>query len=297
MRVLVTGVTGFIGSYICQELDNYRDVELVGCVRGDKRLNSLYAKRIKVDFLTDGFENVIAQAKPDVIVHSAAISRVDYCEENRQEAWKVNVEATEKIAKTASKIGARMVFLSSDFVFSGQNQFETEESATNPVSFYGETKVAAEQKVVENCANHLIIRPVLVYGIPLQQGAYNIVTMIAKNSKEGKPLRIVSDQYRTPVFVLDLAKFIVKTVFSTETGVFHAGGVDFVSVYEFAVKIAETFGLDKGLIIPVSSAELSQVGTRPPITRFSSQKAREVFGYNPRSIDSALALLTTKYNL
>jgi dTDP-4-dehydrorhamnose reductase len=290
-NVLVTGATGFIGSYVCKEYASQPSIKLFAAVRDSKKWLTDTAENIVLDFSLDSFQQTILDIKPDVIVHTAALSQVDYCEQHRNEAWQINVEATRLIAEAAQKMGSRLIFLSSDFVFSGQNEFETENSPTNPVSFYGETKVAAEKYVRQICKNHLILRPVLVYGIPLLAGRQNMVTMVKRNLEDGKAITIVSDQYRTPVFVGDLTKLIVKTAMGIQTGTFHAGGPDYLSVYEFAVRIARTFNLDETLISPITSAELNQTGKRPPRTRFDNRKAIGLLGFTPMSVNDALKQL------
>ena len=123
-KIVVTGATGFIGGYVCKSLSNTDDIQIYACVRNSKDFVFDVAINLEVDFLNEGFERLIASVKPDIIVHTAALSQVDYCELNRDEAWKVNVAATEKIAFVAKEVNARLIFLSSDFVFSGENEFE-----------------------------------------------------------------------------------------------------------------------------------------------------------------------------
>ena len=291
-KIIVTGASGFIGGYICKLLSDVPKTQLYACVRDEKSVIADPAIKVEINFLKEGFEQRLANIEPDIIIHTAALSQVDFCEQNRNEAWKVNVEATEKIALVAKEVGARLVFLSSDFVFSGKNEFETEESACSPVSFYGETKVAAESAIKRILDNYAIVRPVLVYGIPLNEGRNNIVTLVKRNLEQGKPMTIVDDQYRTPIYVEDLVDFLLILCSSKEIGIFHVGGAEYISVYEFTLKIARFFNLDVALLSPIKSKELAQKGVRPPKTRFDNMKVQTLFSFYPNSIDAGLLRIT-----
>lgn len=294
-KIVVTGASGFIGGYVCKYLFNTPQTEIYACVRNGKTTPSDTAIQVEVDFLKEDFERLIENIEPDIIIHTAALSQVDYCELNRDEAWRVNVEATEKIALVSKKVGARLVFLSSDFVFSGQNEFETEESACSPVSFYGETKVAAERAIKRILDNYAIVRPVLVYGIPLVEGRNNIVTMVKQNLEQQKPMNIVDDQFRTPIYVEDLADLILILCFSSEVGVFSAGGSEYLSVFDFALKTAQFFELNTTLISPIKSKDLAQTGSRPPKTRFDNSKVQRLFSFFSKNVDAGLARIATQH--
>lgn len=287
-KIVVTGASGFIGSYLCKNLDQDKNIQLYAMKRkaGGPILN--HGKNVILDLSSDKLEQCLIDIRPDIIFHTAALSQVDYCEINQNEAWNINVLATEKIARTAQEIGARMIFLSSDFVFSGQNEFETEESDYSPVSYYGETKVAAELAIKKLMTNYAIVRPVLVYGIPLNQGRNNIVTMIKQNLESGNCLNIVTDQFRTPIYVKDLIVLLIQLGLSAEKGIFHAGGLEYISIFDFAQKIARAYGFDARLLSPVNSLQLSQKGVRPPKTHFTSTKAHRIFPFFTRNIDQGL---------
>lgn len=295
MKVLVTGANGFIGSYVCREFEATTRVDLYKAKRNINRFKELGNNVIEIDLQQPLFEQHIETLQPDVIVHTAALSQVDYCQENQEEAWRVNVEATRIISEISAKRRIRLIFLSSDFVFSGQNEYETEDSKTAPVSFYGQTKEEAEKIITTNCHNFIIIRPVLVYGYPLQSGRDNFLTFVLKNLKQNKQLNIVSDQYRTPLYVVDLARLIVKAASSDLTGIYHVAGPDYLSVYEFARSIAQHWKFNDTLINQISSESLNQPGRRPPKTRFLNTKTFNDFGIDTLSINEAFNYMTNDY--
>ena len=157
----------------------------------------------------------------------------------------------------------------------------------NPISFYGRTKLEAEDAVKEYEYDWAIVRTILVYGKPFS-GKGNILTAVKEKLENGEEYKVVDDQFRTPTYVEDLAAGIVAIVEKKARGIYHLSGKDMLTPYQMACMTADHLGLDKSLIKKISSAELAQPAKRPPTTGFDIEKARKELGFVPRSFEEGL---------
>lgn len=280
--VLITGANGFLGYYLVQRLlaKNYF---VIATGKGENRLpytgeNFLYQS---LDFTNKrNVAEVFAETKPGIVVHCGAISKPDECEKAREVAFLNNVSGTTNLLESAAGTRAHFIFLSTDFVFSGAEGFYKETDTRSPVNYYGETKVLAEDEVMKYPFNWTIVRTVLVYGKTFS-GRDNIVTNTAKALKEGKPLKIFTDQLRTPTYVEDLAAGIVTIIEKKARGIYHLSGEDQRTPYEIAIETAKFLKLDDSLITPVTAEEFHQPARRPPKTNFNISKAKSELNFQP----------------
>jgi dTDP-4-dehydrorhamnose reductase len=287
--VLITGANGFVGYYLIQQLLD-KNFAVVATGKGGNRLpyqqeNFCYRS---LDFTSK--ENVAAvfqDVKPQVVVHCGAISKPDECEQNRKAAFLSNVTGTINLLEASAAIQAHFVFLSTDFVFSGDRGFYQEEDERLPVNYYGETKVLAEDEVRQYPFRWSIVRTVLVYGKTFS-GRENIVTNTAIALQQGKALKIFDDQVRTPTYVEDLATGLVAIVQKGATGIYHISGEDIKTPYEVAVETARLLNLDSSLITLVKAHEFDQPARRPAKTGFDISKAKRELGYQPLSFKEGL---------
>ena len=188
----------------------------------------------------------------------------------------------------AKKIGARFILLSTDFVFDGAAGPYKETDVANPVSYYGSTKVAAEKAVSESGLDAAIVRTCLVYGDVVTGTRNNIVTWVKDNLQQGKTIKVVSDQWRTPTYVEDLSAGILLLIDKQASGIFHISGDDLLSPYDMAIATAEHLGLDKSLIEKVDASTFSQPAKRPARTGFVIDKARTELGFKPLTFKEGL---------
>jgi dTDP-4-dehydrorhamnose reductase len=235
----------------------------------------------------DSVKATLAKYRPDVIVHSGAVSKPDECELNKEAAFLTNVTATTYLLKEAQKQKSFFVYISTDFVFSGQKGMYKEDDERQPVNYYGETKLLAEDEVMQYEFGWSIVRTVLVYGKP-KLSRQNLLTNTANALKEGKPLKIFNDQVRTPTYVEDLAGAIVSIINKKARGVYHISGSDVRTPYQMAVAVAEYLQLDSSLITPVQKGEFNEPAQRPLKTGFDISKAKEHLGYAPVSFEEGL---------
>jgi dTDP-4-dehydrorhamnose reductase len=239
--------------------------------------------------------DVIARTKPSAIIHAAAMTQVDPCELDPASCRRVNIEATERLAQHAARIGARFIFLSTDFIFDGLAGPYREDDTPNPLSVYGRSKWEAEEcvRAVPNL-DWTIVRTVLVYGPVFRGTRSNIISWVRSSLEAGKPIQVVSDQWRTPTYVGDLARGIHAIITRGATGIYHISGRDFLTPYDMAIRTARLLSLDESLISKVDASTFTQPGRRPARTGFIIDKAIRDLDYNPISFEEGILLTLGK---
>ena len=285
-KFLITGSNGLVGQHMVEIL-RHQNSEIIATSLGPDKIkdNSGYifelvdiTNKLEVDYFTDRY-------RPDVIIHTAAMSQADECEEKRSECWKVNVEGTDNIVQAAKRTDAWLVHLSTDFVFNGTRGRYSEQDETSPVMFYGTSKLESEKRVISGCKKHTIVRTSMVYGLNEKMNRPNILTWVMNALGEGREIRVVDDQFRTPTFAPDLANALFMLAEKEKKGTFHVSGDVFLSVYDFAIKIAKAFNLDENLIQPVTTSMLSEKARRPLKTGLNLSKIRKEINYTPSTLE------------
>ena len=292
MKVLITGANGLLGQHLVKMLIESTDYEVTATGKGVSRAPINSSNRYKYFSLdiTDGVEvnTFIAQNGPDVIIHTAAITQVDDCEKDPVHCWNTNVTATRFLVEAAETIGAKFIYISTDFVFDGEAGPYIESDIPAPVNYYGSSKLGAEKSVIEAKLSWCIIRTVLVYGNILVGNRNNIVGWVQNNLSQGKSIQVVSNQLRTPTYVEDLAKGILLVVQKKAIGIYHISGEEVMSPYDMALATAEYLHLDKNLIEKVDAAIFKQSGKRPAKTGFVIDKAKNELGFKPLTFKEGL---------
>ncbi|HUQ65111.1 MAG TPA: SDR family oxidoreductase [Flavitalea sp.] len=291
LKILVTGANGLLGqTIISQLLGKKYDVVATGRGRervvADKLLGYLY----KDTDITDGpaIEQVIIDQRPHVIVHAAAMTQVDQCELNKQDCYNINVTATRFIIDAAKAVGARFIFVSTDFIFDGNSGPYSENDEPSPVNYYGSTKMVAEKAVMESGLDYAIARTILVYGIVPASGRTNIIGFVKQNLEQNKIIKMVTDQVRTPTYVDDLAAGIILIIEKNGSGIYHLSGEQQMTPYDIGIEIARYFNFDENLVIKASSEEIKQPAVRPVITGFDISKAKRELGFKPKTFQEGL---------
>lgn len=289
-KILITGANGFLGYYLTKLLWE-TGYTVIASGRGESRL-PFHGDRyeyVSFDFTQkQEVDHAIAILQPAIVVHCGAISKPDECERDRENAFLNNVVATVHLLKACERIGAKFIFLSTDFVFDGTKGMYREEEERKAVNYYGQTKILAEDEVMQYPHPWAIVRTVLVYGKPVASRE-NLLTVVAKALESNKPLTIFSDQVRTPTYVEDLAAGILHIIEKQATGIFHLSGLDILSPYQMAVAVANYLQLDASLIKAITENDLKEPAKRPQKTGFTITKAQRELDYQPISFAEGLA--------
>lgn len=292
LKILITGANGLVGQHLVSYLLATTPHHIIATNRGECRLPFATNKRWKYVSmeLTDGVavNKFVRLEKPEVIIHAAAMTQPDPCEENPIACWLINVTATRFLLDAAAMIGAKFIFLSTDFVFDGLNGPYRETDCTGPVNYYGSSKLAAEKAVEERGINWAIVRTVLVYGNILVGNRSNVISWVKDNLENGRPIKVVNDQQRTPTYVEDLVKGLALVLEKNAAGIFHISGADEMSPYDMAVATADYLGLDKTLMTQVNASTFTQPAQRPLKTGFVIEKASQDLGYEPIGFKESL---------
>lgn len=258
MKVLVTGVKGQLGYDVVREL-NKRNIEAIGCDLGEFDLTN---REQTIDY--------IVAAKPDAVVHCAAYTAVDKAEDDREVCYKVNVLGTRYVREAAERIGAKLVYFSTDYVFGGEGETPWKpDDKPSPVNYYGETKYLGEKEVTLYHKS-FIFRISWVFGV----NGKNFVRTMIRLGKEKTELNVVADQIGSPTYTYDLAKLVVDAISTEKYGVYHATNEGYCSWFEFASRIMEETGLHC-VVKPVTSADYPTRAKRPHNSRMDKSSLTE----------------------
>ena len=299
-KMLVIGGTSLLGYKL---LSNTNDFELYASYNKNL-INLKNVETLKIDITNKKNCEKIFDLKPDIIINTAAITNVDYCEKFERNAFDVNVTGTKNIAEIAEKLGVKLIHISTDAVFSGDKKIYLEEDEPNPISVYGKTKLESE-KIVSKVNDSVILRPSVLFGwIPFEYvktidesrktmnfGLW-VIDQLYKNNK----MSIVNDQFNTPTLADNLAENIHKIVIKDIAGIFHLSGLSCISRLDFSKKIAKTFGYSNDLISPISSKELKQIAPRNLQSCLKCDKIIQK-GVNLLKIDQAIEKMHNEIKL
>ncbi len=287
IKILLTGSNGFLGQHIAKLANPNKHIHLTGWSE-NRSIHDYCDDFQQVNLLSVDISAQMVE-KFDVVIHTAALSQVDYCETHRNEAFRVNIEASRQLAEACLHTGTRLIHISSDFVFPGKDKLVTENDKTDPVNYYGRTKEMAELHIQNICPKSTIIRPVLIFGPTIAGTRSNLVLWVKKSLAAKQNINVTTDHFRTATYVKDLAAMTLQVAQSPNKGIYHTCGADYLSVYEMALKVAEAFHLDQNLITPVHSSSFTAQAPRPACTSFSAKKAIRDFGFKSRSFEEALS--------
>jgi dTDP-4-dehydrorhamnose reductase len=277
-RVLITGSNGLLGTNLLQRVLSHGHDVPIGLSRGECQNASLGDFQfIRADLAEPGVaEDAIERARPDVVIHTAAMTNVDGCERQRDEAWATNALAPAYLARTCARHAVRLVHLSTEYVFDGLAGPYGEEAHTNPLGWYARSKHAGEQAALRLHDDCVVARTTIIYGYAAHVRA-NFVLWLVGQLRAGEQVRIVHDQIGSPTLADNLAEMVLALATSNERGVFNTVGADVVSRLEFSTAIAREFGLDQSLIVPITTAELGQPAPRPLRAGLVMDKFRRAF--------------------
>jgi len=299
-KILVIGGSSLLGYKLLSNTNNF---ELYASYNKNL-INLKNIETLKIDITNEKNCEKILNLKPDIIINTAAITNVDYCEKFKKNAFDVNVTGTKNIAKIAEKLGSKLIHISTDAVFSGNKKFYAEEDRPNPISVYGKTKLESE-KIISKVTDSIILRPSVIFGwIPFEyiktkdesRKTMNFGLWVLDQLYKNNKMSIVNDQINTPTLADNLAENILKIIKKDLTGIFHLSGLSCISRLDFSKKIAKTFGYSNNLISSISSEKLKQIAPR---TLESCLKCDKIVqnGVNLLKIDQAIEKMYNQIKL
>ncbi|MBC8322719.1 MAG: SDR family oxidoreductase [Candidatus Marinimicrobia bacterium] len=269
-KVLITGSSGQLGASL--QLNDYDVMRTDIFPQGDQEnftildiTNELHVK------------NLLEAEKPDVIVHLAAMTNVDGCERNPDQAQLINVKGTENLLNSFS---GKFIFVSSDYVFDGENGPYIEEDDVNPINVYGKTKLESEESVRRLSNDWIILRTNVVWNIGGNFKA-SFADWVVDELQNNRLIRIVADQWNNPAWTVDIGNVIETMIKHDGKGLYHHGSSRVINRYDFACMIANVYELNTSLIEPITTKELNQTAKRPLKCGLITKKLENDFNFNP----------------
>nr|WP_276869802.1 dTDP-4-dehydrorhamnose reductase [Fournierella massiliensis] len=296
MKILITGASGQLGTEIQRQLKNGGSA--LGPVPERLKNATVIATDVAELDITDRDATIafVRRHQPDTIISCAAFTNVDGCETNPEAAFKVNAIGASNLAQAAERINARLIHVSTDYVFRGEGDKPLDESErVDPKSVYGKTKALGEEYVKNFCHRYFIVRTAWLYGY----AGKNFVKTIVNAGKKFGRLEVVSDQLGNPTNAEDLAHHILQLAVSHDYGVYHCTGEGVCSWYEFASEIIRLSGVD-ATVAPCTSAEYSArhpaAADRPAWSALENRMLACTVGNHMRDWKEALADFFAHWN-
>jgi dTDP-4-dehydrorhamnose reductase len=292
--VLITGASGSLGWVLAEKLAP--NCEVIACYYSNPdvpggtlgvRLD-LSEGSVSPDLPQQGsLDGLFLKHKPEVVFHLAAWTAPDRCEESPEEAMKVNFEATRELASLARDAGSRLVFVSTDLVFDGTRGNYGEEDSASPLSIYGDSKLRAEKAVLETCDGAVVVRTSLIYG-PGSGIRRTFLSNVVENLRAGKPMKLFTDQKRNPIWTEDLARSLIDSVRLDLAGLYHIGGSEVVTRYEFGQMVCRAFGYDETLLSPTKMEDFDYLAKRPLDSTLDTGKFEAATGFIPTPVEAVM---------
>jgi dTDP-4-dehydrorhamnose reductase len=303
-KLLVLGASGLTGYKLIQLAK--RRFETYGTYNSRSiiqyKSESLFKLEVKKE---ENLRKIFRDIKPDIVVNTIALHNVDYCEFHQEEAFSVNAKAVGIIANLCNNLGSRLIQISTDFVFDGQQGNYSELDVPNPLNVYGKSKLEGEVQA-KTSASYSIIRPSVIYGwTPLEMQdltsssgkPMNFALWALLKMNKGDVLKIVNDQFTTPTLADVLATIVLKLAIRESNALYHAAGTACISRYEFTKKIANMMGYLTTSIKPIKSNFLTQTAKRPTNSCLNSEKLQKDLEYKLPDIDESLSIMKSQIEI
>ena len=289
-RILITGGNGLLGIKLLRQAAVEYHITAID-LHDNPVVEISDMDYFKVDITDEeNIRTIIKKIKPDCIINTAALTDVDACEDRKELAWNVNVNGTKNIAACCKELGIKLIHISSDYVFDGNNGPYTEDDEIKPINYYGYTKFESEKIVQEFLSDYAICRTTVLYGYE-SMVRMNFVTWLIQMLKDKKKLKIVTDQVGTPTLADDLSSALLTILKKNGRGIYNTVGSELIDRYSFAIKVASVFNQDVSLIEKTTSDLLKQKAERPLKAGLKIDKIKSELGVNFSSVDEGLIRL------
>lgn len=282
-KILITGSNGLLG----QKLVNYcldHNIDFLASANNDNVFSLCPDDRFITLDVTNPkqVKEVIENYRPTHIINTAAMTNVDACEIDVENCYAVNYQGVKNLLNAISESDTHLTQISTDFIFDGEKKLYNENDTIGPLSEYGKSKWKAESFLLGSSHKQItILRTSILYGTGESLKKSNIFNWAMTQLREGKELKIVNDQFRTPTFVDDLVQACFKVIDKGVNGIYNIAGGELHSMYDYILLLAEYVGADKKLVCPISSQELNQKAIRPRSSGLIITKAKQEIGYEP----------------
>lgn len=297
-RILICGSNGLLGQRLAQLLSVNSNFEVLNTSHHRTFfLNHESFDYTQLDITSrSDIKSLVNSFNPEIIINASGLTNVDLCEKEREHAWKVNVVGVQNLADVCRNLDAKLIHISTDYVFDGNDGPYSETARPNPINYYGRSKLAGENAILSSDINYTILRTIVLFGVG-NNIKYNFALWVINSLLENKPIQCVTDQISNPTYVGDLANACLLSIGQTESTTFHISGSTILSRYEFACTIAKVFKLNSSLIQPILTKNLQQPATRPKKSGFVLDKAQKILNYNPTSIEDSLELMKKEFSI
>ncbi|RAP45094.1 MAG: dTDP-4-dehydrorhamnose reductase [Methanosphaera sp. rholeuAM6] len=280
MKYFITGGSGLLGERLAAVSNDNDELTLVH--NSNPKENT-----VKCDVTNEKevFESV-ERENPDVLIHCAAMTNVDLCEDEVELAYKINGDATGYLAKAAEKIGAKIIYVSTDFVFDGARGYYKEDETVNPEGIYAKSKYEGEVQLQQYSDNWAIARVSVLYG--WHSARPNFTSWVVNELRHKREINIVTDQINSPTLADNAAEAIFEIAKQDKKGIFHTAGNDAINRFDFTRKIADAFDLDDTLINPTTSEIFVQKAPRPRDSSLNVEKVERELGMKMETCTESL---------
>ena len=284
LKVLVTGSAGLVGQQVVKDLSKSHQV--FSCYN---ELKLEYGDSVKMDLKNrEMISSILTEKKPDIVIHLGAMTGVDLCEKEKTSASEINTKATEIIAKECSKLNSFLVYVSTDYVFDGNLGMYKEDDVTNPLGFYGESKLEGEKVVQNFSTNWCIARTSTPFGLHPTKKSFPM--WVIENLQKQKQIDILIDQFTSPTYIPNLSRMLIEISERRITGVIHTAGASKISRYQMASMVSDKLNLDGSLLKQISIDKMKWVAQRPKDSSLDVSRASSILNEKPQKIDQSLNL-------
>ncbi|HEY3251863.1 MAG TPA: dTDP-4-dehydrorhamnose reductase [Ignavibacteria bacterium] len=296
-KILITGANGLLGQKVTEIFHREGQHQLTLTDIQDKPADAGGFEYFPMDItVKEDVKDAVKKYSPNIIINTAAYTNVDGCETEKELSWRVNVDAVKNFIIASRQNDSKIVHISTDYVFDGKTGYYDENSKPGPLSFYGKSKLASENALVSSGIKFVIVRTMTIYGTA-KNVRPNFALWLIDMLGSGQQVRIVDDQFGMPTISDDIAWGLLKITDLDKNGFYHICGSEYLSRYEFAVKLVNIFGFDENLIIPVKTSDLNQAAARPMKSSFILLKAETELGLKTLNVTEGLVFLKTQLGM
>ena len=284
LKFLVTGSAGLIGQQIVKDLSKLNQV-----FSSYNESMPEHGESVRMDLRNHKqISNVFNEKNPDVVIHLGAMTDVDLCESENLSATEINAKSTEIIANECSKQNSFLIYLSTDYVFDGNSGMYKETDITNPIGYYGKSKLDGEISVQNSSADYCIARTSTPFGLHSKKKSFPV--WIIENLEQKNQINVLTDQITSPTYIPNLSKMLIEIAERKITGVLHVSGASNMSRYDMACMIADKLNYDQSLLKQSTMNEMNWIAKRPKNSSLDVSKAVSTLHEKPQTIEESIEL-------